>query len=136
SVIDVGAATYGIVGVLAALRARERNGGRGQYITAGLYETSVYWVGQWISAAQHGGGPSVPISTVQQETRMGWGIYRLFATSDDEQVFIGIVSNAHWHRFCAEFDLPDLAADPRYRDNADRAAARTELTARISQVIA
>ena len=43
-----GAAAYGILAVLAALHQRERTG-VGQMITSGLYETSVYWVGQWLA---------------------------------------------------------------------------------------
>lgn len=136
SVIDIGAATYGVVAVMAALRSREQTGGRGQHITAGLFETSAYLVGQWIATSQFSGSPSVPIATMRQGTRMGWGIYRLFETSDKEQIFIGITSNAHWKRFCEEFDQPELFADPRYKNNVDRAAARPQLNEIIGRLIA
>ena len=61
---------------------------------------------------------------IRQGTRMGWGIYQLFTAADGEQVFIGITSNAHWERFCAEFGLADLLADERLDDNSKRVAAR------------
>ncbi|HUO65437.1 MAG TPA: CoA transferase, partial [Terriglobales bacterium] len=51
SIIDVGAAAYGVIAVLAALQQRARTG-VGQRITSGLYETTVFWVGQWL--AQYG----------------------------------------------------------------------------------
>ena len=130
SVVDVGAAAYGIIAVLAALHQRERTG-VGQKITAGLYETSVYWVGQWLANFAATGEPSVPMPEIRQGTRMGWGIYQLFEASDGEQVFIGITSNAHWERFCEEFDLADLVADERLNDNAKRVAARGWLPTRI-----
>jgi crotonobetainyl-CoA:carnitine CoA-transferase CaiB-like acyl-CoA transferase len=130
SVVDVGAAAYGIIAVLAALHQRERTG-VGQKITAGLYETSVYWVGQWLANFAATGEPSVPMPEIRQGTRMGWGIYQLFEASDGEQVFIGITSNAHWERFCKEFDLADLLADERLNDNAKRVAARGWLPTRI-----
>ena len=130
SVVDVGAAAYGIIAVLAALHQRERTG-VGQKITAGLYETSVYWVGQWLANFAATGEPSVPMPEIRQGTRMGWGIYQLFEASDGEQVFIGITSNAHWERFCKEFDLADLVADERLNDNAKRVAARGWLPTRI-----
>ena len=38
-------------------------------------------------------------------SRLGWGVYRLFTTADDRQVFIAITSNGHWQRFCKEFGL-------------------------------
>jgi crotonobetainyl-CoA:carnitine CoA-transferase CaiB-like acyl-CoA transferase len=55
---------------------------------------------------------------------MGWGIFHLFATSDEQQVFIGVTSNAHWERFCKEFDLPDLFADERLNTNKKRVEAQ------------
>ncbi len=132
SVVDVGAAAYGIVAVLAALHQRDRTG-HGQKITSGLYETSVYWVGQWLANFAATGEPSVPMPEMRQGTRMGWGIYQLFDASDGEQVFIGITSNAHWERFCKEFELADLLADERLNDNARRVAARGWLPARIGE---
>jgi crotonobetainyl-CoA:carnitine CoA-transferase CaiB-like acyl-CoA transferase len=132
SVVDVGAAAYGIIAVLAALHQRERTG-LGQKITSGLYETSVYWVGQWLANFAATGEPSVPMPEMRQGTRMGWGIYQLFDASDGEQVFIGITSNAHWERFCKEFDLADLLADERLNDNAKRVAARGWLPGRIGE---
>jgi crotonobetainyl-CoA:carnitine CoA-transferase CaiB-like acyl-CoA transferase len=132
SVVDVGAAAYGIVAVLAALHQREGTG-VGQKITSGLYETSVYWVGQWLANFAATGEPSVPMPEIRQGTRMGWGIYQLFDAADGEQVFIGITSNAHWERFCTEFALGDLLADERLDDNAKRVAARGWLPARIGE---
>jgi crotonobetainyl-CoA:carnitine CoA-transferase CaiB-like acyl-CoA transferase len=132
SIVDVGAAAYGIIAVLAALQQRERTG-VGQKITAGLYETVVFWVGQWLADAAATGEPSVPMPERRQGTRMGWGVYQFFDTSDGEQVFIGITSNGHWERFCRQFGLADLAADPRLADNTMRVAARTWLTPRIAE---
>ena len=131
SVVDVGAAAYGVIAVLAALQQRERTG-VGQKITAGLYETTVYLVGQWLASFAATGEPSVPMPEMRQGTRMGWGVYQLFTAADDEQVFIGITSNAHWERFCKEFGLNDLLADEALNDNAKRVAARGWLPARIA----
>lgn len=134
SVIDVGAATYGVIGVLAALRQRDTSG-RGQLITAGLYETSVYWVGQWMAVAQESNSESVPMPEIQQGQRMGWGVYQLFNTLDDDQIFIGITSNQHWERFCTEFNLQELYANPRFASNQARVGARSELALKIGELI-
>jgi crotonobetainyl-CoA:carnitine CoA-transferase CaiB-like acyl-CoA transferase len=131
SIIDVGAAAYGIVAVLAALHQRDRTG-VGQKITSGLYETTVFWVGQWLASYGATGEPSVPLPELRQGTRMGWGIYQLFTAADGEQIFIGITSNAHWERFCKEFALDDLLADESLNDNRKRVAARAWLPARIA----
>jgi crotonobetainyl-CoA:carnitine CoA-transferase CaiB-like acyl-CoA transferase len=131
SVVDVGAAAYGVVAVLAALQQRARTGA-GQKITAGLYETGVYLVGQWLAQFGATGEPSVPMPEIRQGTRMGWGVYQLFTAADGAQVFIGVTSNGHWERFCRAFGLDDLLADPRLDDNGKRVAARDWLPGRIA----
>ena len=132
SIVDVGAAAYGVIAVLAALQQRARTGA-GQKITSGLYETTVFWVGQWLASFAATGEPSVPMSEMRQGTRMGWGVYQLFTAGDGEQVFIGITSNAHWERFCKEFALDDLLADASLDDNAKRVAARGWLPKRLGE---
>ncbi len=135
SIVDVGAAAYGVIVVLAALRQRALTG-QGQKITSGLYETTVFWVAQWLAEYAATGEPSVPMPEIRQGTRMGWGVYQLFTASDGEQVFVGITSNGHWERFCQAFGLDDLRADPRLADNAKRVAARDWLAARIAEELA
>jgi crotonobetainyl-CoA:carnitine CoA-transferase CaiB-like acyl-CoA transferase len=135
SIVDVGAAAYGVIAVLAALQQRARTG-VGQKITSGLYETTVFWVGQWLASFAATGEPSVPMPEMRQGTRMGWGVYQLFTAADGEQVFIGITSNAHWERFCKEFVLDDLLADETLNDNAKRVAARGWLPKRIGEEMA
>ena len=132
SIVDVGAAAYGVIAVLAALRQREQTG-QGQKITSGLFETTVFWVAQWLANYGATGEPSVPLPELRQGTRMGWGIYQLFTAADGEEVFIGITSNAHWERFCTEFGLADLLADDRLDDNRKRVAARGWLPARVAE---
>ena len=132
SIVDVGAAAYGVIAVLAALHQRAATG-RGQKITSGLYETTVFWVGQWLAQYAATGEPSVPMPEIRQGTRMGWGVYHLFAAADGEQIFIGITSNGHWERFCAEFGLGELLADERLDDNAKRVSARDWLPGRIAE---
>jgi crotonobetainyl-CoA:carnitine CoA-transferase CaiB-like acyl-CoA transferase len=51
SITDIGAATYGIIGILAALYRRELTG-EGDSIEAGLFDTIVFWISQYITTAQ------------------------------------------------------------------------------------
>jgi crotonobetainyl-CoA:carnitine CoA-transferase CaiB-like acyl-CoA transferase len=134
SIIDIGAATYGVIGILAALWQRAETG-RGQMITSGLFETTVFWVGQWMARAAATGQPSRPMSEIGQSVRMGWGIFHLFATSDDQQVFIGVTSNAHWERFCASLGLPDLFADKRLDTNEKRVSEQEWMLLRIRDAV-
>lgn len=134
SIIDIGAATYGVIGILAALHRRAETG-RGQMITSGLFETTVFWVGQWVARAAATGEPSRPMAEIGQSVRMGWGIFHLFATADDQQVFIGVTSNAHWQRFCAVFGLPELYADDRLSTNEKRVAAQEWLLPEVRKAV-
>ena len=135
SIIDIGAAAYGIIAVLAALRQRDVTG-VGQHIVSGLYETSVYYVAQWMATAQYSGEPSVPLATMQQGTRMGFSVYQLFDTLDGQRVFIGIMNDAHWARFCQKFGSDSGLSDERFALAAGRLAHRAELNAAIGDVIA
>ncbi|HUB96811.1 MAG TPA: CaiB/BaiF CoA-transferase family protein [Stellaceae bacterium] len=135
SIIDIGAATYGVIGILAALHQRTATG-RGQMLTSGLYETTVFWVGQWMARAVATGQPSRPMAEIGQSVRMGWGIFHLFTTADDQQVFIGVTSNAHWQRFCAAFGLAHLYADERLDTNTKRVAAQEWMLPLIRDAVA
>src|SRR5262249_56624182 len=111
SMVVVGAAAYGVIAVLAALQQRAKTG-LGQRITSGLYETTVFWVGQWLAQYAATGEPSVPLPEMRQGTRMGWGIYQLFTAADGEQIFVGLTSHGPSERFCQEVGLDDLLPHP------------------------
>ena len=135
SIIDIGAATYGVIGILAALYQRNETG-RGQHITSGLFETTVFWVGQWMARAVATGQPSRPMAEIGQSVRMGWGIFHLFETVDNEQVFIGVTSNAHWERFCAILGLAEMYADERLTTNEKRVVAQEWMLPKIREAVA
>ena len=135
SIIDLGAGAYGIIAVLAALRQRDATG-KGQHIVAGLYETSVYYVAQWMATAQFSGEKSVPMATMQQGTRMGFSVYQLFDTSDGNRIFVGIMSDAHWSRFCQAFGPDVQLDDERFSSSAGRLTNRADLNMAISAVLA
>ena len=133
SVIDIGGATYGVLATVAALYDRERTG-RGQRIQSGLFETAVFLSAQHVSQAGVTGQAPLPMPSRGMGSRLGWGVYQLFATADDRHVFIAITSNAHWERFCREFGLLDLLADPELDSNAKRCVNRPRVIPRIEAV--
>jgi len=136
SVVDMGAATYAVLGVMAALMQREKTG-KGQHITAGLFETALFYVGQHMATAQFTGEPSQPIHSQRHAgKRNGTAIYDLFMCQDGKQVFIGIVSDGQWRRICPVFGMEDLAADPNYDHNPGRAERHDILKKRIGDVCA
>ncbi len=134
SIVDIGAGTYGVLGVMAALLERERTG-TGQSIQVGLFETVAFWVGQWISSAAVAGRVPDPMPAMAMGTRMGWGVYQLFDTADGRQVFIGATSNAHWERLCKEFGLEDLLADESLNTNRKRVTQRPRVIPRVQEAV-
>jgi crotonobetainyl-CoA:carnitine CoA-transferase CaiB-like acyl-CoA transferase len=133
SVIDIAAATYGIVATLAALHAREQTG-RGQQIQAGLFESTVFLLGQHVAQASVTGVAPVPMPARGMGSRLGWAVYRLFTTGDERQVFVAITSNAHWERFCKEFGLLELWEDASLNTNAKRSANRARIIPLIEEI--
>lgn len=136
SVVDIGAATYAVIGVLAALMQRQTTG-EGQHVTGGLFETALFYVGQHMSGAQlTGDAPEPMLAARSGPKRKGTAVYDLFKCRDGKQVFIGIVSDGQWRRLCAALGLPDLAEDPRLEHNPGRSVEREMLMRRIGEAVA
>ena len=130
SVIDVTGGMFGVIGVLAALEERHRTG-KGQMVIASLFETTVYLVGQHMAQFAVTGQPAAPMPA----RISAWAIYDVFETRDDP-VFIGVVSDPLWEKFCKLFALDDLWADQSLRANNQRVLARDTIMPRIRELIA
>jgi crotonobetainyl-CoA:carnitine CoA-transferase CaiB-like acyl-CoA transferase len=68
SVVDIGAATYAVIGVLAALLERQTTG-QGQHVTGGLFETALFYIGQHMAHAQLTGEIPHPMASVETGAR-------------------------------------------------------------------
>lgn len=130
SVIDVTGGMFGVIGILAALEERHRTG-RGQKVTASLFETTIYLVGQHMAQYAVTGTPAAPMPARVS----AWAIYDVFETKD-EPVFIGVVTDALWEKFCKLFGLDELWADESLRENNARVDARDRILPVIRELIA
>lgn len=137
SITDIGAATYGVIGVIAALYRRERTG-EGECIEAGLYETVVFWVSQYIAQAQITGKDPVPRGARNSGMgdTMGWGVYRLFPTRDGTQVFIAVTGNRHWAGLCDALGFDDWKHSPEFGNNRKRSAQKLRIAERVEAAVA
>ncbi len=122
SVIDVQGGMFGAVGVLAALFQRQSTG-RGQNVVASLFESTVFLVGQHMAQYAVTGKPAAPMPVRVS----AWAIYQVFETGDNQQVFVGVVSDKQWKDFCTAFDLHELAADRSLDGNTDRVTHKERL---------
>jgi crotonobetainyl-CoA:carnitine CoA-transferase CaiB-like acyl-CoA transferase len=129
SVVDITGGMFGAIAILAALQQRQVTG-RGQYVSSALFETTVYLVGQHMAQMAVTGQPAKPMPV----RISAWAIYDVFETGDNEQVFVGVVSDGLWQKFCEAFDLHELGANPEYKLNNQRVKARETLLPLVREV--
>lgn len=128
-VADVFAGLYGCIGILAALRHRERTG-LGQQVDIGMLDTHAAWL------ANQGMNY---LATGQNPPRLGNQHpnivpYQVFPTKDGHMV-LSIGNDPTFTRFCENTGLAHLLADDRFATNAARVAHRQLVTDTLTPVM-
>ena len=127
SIGDTLAATYGCMGALAALHARESSG-KGQVVDSALYEAVLQVMESLVPeydvmglVRQRSGSilPGIAPSNVYQ--------------CSDGEYMIGGNGDAIFARLTEAMGQPDLASDPRYATHGARGERQQELDERINQ---
>jgi crotonobetainyl-CoA:carnitine CoA-transferase CaiB-like acyl-CoA transferase len=127
SVNDIMGGMFGAIGVLAALRERERTG-RGQEIQSALFENCCLLAAQHMQQFQMTGEPAPPMPSRVS----AWSVYDVFTMANDEQLFIGAVSDKQFQTLVPR-DRPDgprRGRGARHQRAARRAASRAAQVAR------
>lgn len=127
STLDYGAGMFAAMGILMALRHRDKHG-EGQEIEVSLYDTAVTYMGYWYTYYEtHGDTPQ----------RLGHKYslvapYELFETAT-KPVYIAVGSGYEnqWANFCEAFGREEWIDDPRFRDGDARLENRDVLHAEI-----
>ena len=122
SVVDVQGGLFGALGVLAALEQRHRTG-QGQRVVSSLFENTVFLVGQHMAQYAVTGQPAAPMPARVS----AWAVYDVFETGDDEQIFVGVVSDTQWRLFCEAFGFAEFADDPSLAENNGRVEQRERI---------
>jgi crotonobetainyl-CoA:carnitine CoA-transferase CaiB-like acyl-CoA transferase len=122
SVVDIMGGMFGVVGILSALRERERTG-RGQLVESSLFESTAFLVAQHMGQQALTGKAPPPMP----EKASSWAVYDPFRTSDGKTVFVGITSDNHWRAFCAGFGVEHMLADPDLKTNPQRTQQRAKI---------
>ncbi|MDZ7873375.1 MAG: CoA transferase [Rhizobium sp.] len=120
-IADVMCGMYATVGVLAALRHRDRTG-EGQHIDLALYDSQVAWL---INAATNhlvSGRVPKPLGNAHPNIAP----YQTFAASD-EYLAVAVGNDTQFQRFAEAIGLGGLALDDRFRRNRDRLVNLEEL---------
>ena len=131
SVIDVTGGMFGAITILSALQHRLISG-RGCHVKASLFETTAFLVGQHIAQHAVTGIPAAPMP----DRISAWAVYDVFETMHGEKIFIGVVSDRQWTKFCKVFDLADWNNQEGFLTNNERVEKRGEIIPHLRDVFA
>ena len=128
-IADLFAGLYGCIGILAALRHRERTG-IGQQVDIGMLDTHVAWLAnQGMNYLATGEDP--PRLGNQHPNIVP---YQVFATADGH-IMLSIGNDPTFARFCEAEGIAHLLADPRFATNAARVENRALVTETLTPVM-
>ena len=128
SLADELAALYCVVGIQAALLARERDG-VGDYVDVSLLESSI--------ALTQGMLPEYDALGIVRErsgnSHNAVAPSNIYPTRDGKWIAIGANANSLFRRFVAAIGRPELADEPRYRGNRERTEHGAEIDALVAE---
>ncbi|HXU87987.1 MAG TPA: CoA transferase [Methylomirabilota bacterium] len=126
SIVDMGTGMWAALGIVAALRERDRTG-RGVEVTTALFETALMWISYHALAYLSAG-------EIPQAQGSGTAMivpYQAFPTADG-YAMIAAGSDALFRRLCDALGADAVAADARFVDNPSRVRHRTALIDALS----
>ncbi len=128
-VVDMVTGLNAAIAILLALNER-RSSGKGQYLDISLFDCAVSLLHP--HAPNYFASGKVPGLTGNAHPNIA--PYESFPTASGE-LFLAIGNNRQFAMLCAELGCPDIAADPRFANNADRLAHRAQLHETLSCVL-
>jgi crotonobetainyl-CoA:carnitine CoA-transferase CaiB-like acyl-CoA transferase len=128
--IDVMCGLHATIGVLAALRARDRDGA-GQRVEVSLMDTAL--AGLLNQSSAHVNAGVVPGRMGNRHPSIT--PYETFAAADGEFA-VAVGNDAIYARLCGVIGRPELVGDERFATNAARMAHRDELAAELETAFA
>lgn len=123
SIGDLAAALYGVVAILAALRACEQTA-QGQHLDIAMLDCQVAWLEDALARYSASGRVPGPIGSRHPSITP----FQHFRAADGHFV-AGCGNEAIWQRFCDAIGMSALKQDVRFATNADRTANHAELEA-------
>ncbi|WP_082377821.1 CaiB/BaiF CoA transferase family protein [Pseudomonas sp. RIT-PI-q] len=131
SVNDVMGGMFSAISILAALLQRTQSA-QGQFVQTGLFENSAFLVAQHMMQSVVTGTPAAPMPSRVS----AWAIYDVFSCADEEQIFLGVVSDSQWKSFCEVFGFDAFGNDPQLAGNNQRVAARKLILPTVRECLA
>lgn len=129
SVADLTAGMYAALGIVLALRVKDRTG-EGQRVDVSMLEGQMSLLNVMISAYLADGEIPVPMGTAYKALAP----YQTFRTQSRD-LALAVGSQKLWKIFCPVIGRPDLTDDPRFATNAARNANRAALIDILQNVL-
>lgn len=127
SIGDLTAALYGVIAILAALRARDATGA-GQHLDIAMLDCQVAWLEDALARFSATGKVPGPIGSRHPSITP----FQQFHAADGHFV-AGCGNEAIWQRFCEAIGLRELINDSRFLTNPDRTANHAALEPILSR---
>lgn len=121
SIVDMGTGMWAALGILGALRERERTGEGGEVATA-LFDTALMWSSYHLMNYFASGEVPQPQGSGTQMIVP----YEAFPTADGS-LMLAAGSDGLFQKVCEALGLGEAARDPRFADNPGRVAHRQAL---------
>lgn len=128
SLADFGGGVHLTTAVLAALYQRQLTGA-GQEVSVSLLDATMSMLINYSVAVRDGDADVRPMGSGHPQLVP----FQAFPTADGH-VVLATGTNRLFGELCRVLDLPDLAADEKYRTNADRVANRDDLVPLLAEV--
>ncbi len=120
--VDMGTGLYSTIAMLMALEERSRSG-KGQFIDMTLYDCAVSLLHPYL--ANYLLSDKIPQVTGNQHPNIA--PYDKYPTKTGD-IYIACGNNRQFLGLCQVLDQPELADDPRFKDNGGRSQNRDALT--------
>ncbi len=128
--VDLGTGLYSVIAILMALQERARSG-LGQYLDMTLHDCGMALLHP--QAANYFLNGRRPAPTGNPHPNLA--PYEKYVTRTCE-IFVASGNNGQFRKLCELVGEPGIAADPRFRDNADRLTNRAALIALLDAAFA
>lgn len=129
SPVDQGTGLHALIGILAALYARQTRG-EGCTVETSLFDTSAAFLGYFLQNHWETGAEPVKAGVGHG----GLCPYGIFETAD-RPIILGVANDALWRKFCGIAGLQDGPALAPFATNGARVARRAETEALVSEAL-
>lgn len=128
SILDKATGFWAVIGILDALRRRDRTG-RGGHVGVSLLNTALDWAAPSLTNTMAGSPPKGNLGSGHP----GVVPYGAFPATDG-WMFMSAGNQGLWLKLIAALDAPELDEREGFGTNPDRAARRAEVNAALSEV--